>query len=510
MFLGIDVGTQSVKALLYDAQRHRVIAVRSAPLDLISKADGTREQLAGWWLTALGVCLAAFSKSDRASVAAIAVSGQQHGFVPVAADGRVLAPVKLWCDTATLAECHQINAAFGGEARCIAEVGNAILPGYTASKILWLKQHRPQDYARLATIFLPHDYLNFYLTGERVMEHGDASGTGMLDIRRRHWHAGMLAAVDADRDLAQLLPPLVAPGDAIGQLRVDAAAELGLPAGIPVASGGGDNMMAAIGTGNVSAGRMTVSLGTSGTLFASADRPVVDPAGTLAAFCSSTGGWLPLLCTMNCTVSTELTRRLLALDTAALEHHAAAASVGSQGVMTLPFFNGERSPNLPQAKGCVLGLDDGNYSRDNLVRSAMESSVYGLLMGLDALRAQGREVTTLRLTGGGAGSASWRQMVADIFNVPVSVQTVDEGAALGAALQAAWMVQRASESQRASQGASQDAQGDAAGLQRMVDEQLELDPARACEPRADAVAAYVEHYRSYQRHVEAIGALYGQ
>jgi xylulokinase len=255
---------------------------------------------------------------------------------------------------------------------------------------------------------------------------------------------------------------------------------------------------------------MTVSLGTSGTLFASADRPVVDPAGTLAAFCSSTGGWLPLLCTMNCTVSTELTRRLLALDTAALEHHAAAASVGSQGVMTLPFFNGERSPNLPQAKGCVLGLDDGNYSRDNLVRSAMESSVYGLLMGLDALRAQGREVTTLRLTGGGAGSASWRQMVADIFNVPVSVQTVDEGAALGAALQAAWMVQRASESQRASQGASQDAQGDAAGLQRMVDEQLELDPARACEPRADAVAAYVEHYRSYQRHVEAIGALYGQ
>jgi xylulokinase len=255
-------------------------------------------------------------------------------------------------------------------------------------------------------------------------------------------------------------------------------------------------MMAAIGTGNVSAGRVTVSLGTSGTLFTSADHPVVDPEGALAAFCSSTGGWLPLLCTMNCTVATELTRRVLALDVEALERHAAAAPVGAQGVMTLPFFNGERSPNLPRGKGCILGLDEGNYSRDNLVRSAMESCVYGLRLGLDSLRAQGCGVESLRLTGGGAGSARWRQMVADVFNLPVSVQTVDEGAALGAALQAAWM--------------SQGAQGGSAALQQLVDAQLALDPARSCEPHAEAVAAYAEHYRSYQRHVETIGALYGQ
>jgi xylulokinase len=494
MFLGIDVGTQSVKALLYDAQRRQVIAVHSAALDLIIRADGTREQLADWWLAALGVCLAAFSKADRASVVAIGVSGQQHGFVPVAADGQVLAPVKLWCDTATLAECKEITAAFGGEARCIAEVGNAILPGYTASKIRWLKRHRPQDYAQLATIMLPHDYINFYLTGERVMECGDASGTGMLDIRRRTWHAGMLAAVDGDRDLVGLLPPLVESGSAIGKLRSDTAAALGLPAGIPVASGGGDNMMAAIGTGNVSAGRMTVSLGTSGTLFASADLPVIDAQGALAAFCSSTGGWLPLLCTMNCTVSTELTRRLLAIDVDALESHAAAAPVGSQGVMTLPYFNGERTPNLPQGKGCILGLDEGNYSRNNLVRSAMESSVYGLRLGLDAFREQGCEVNSLRLTGGGAGSASWRQMVADIFNLPVSVQAVDEGAALGAALQAHWMVERA--------------QGSEASLQQLLDSQLALDPARACEPQAHAAPAYDEHYRNYRRHVDTVTTLY--
>lgn len=495
MFLGIDVGTQSVKALLYDAQRRQVVDVQSAAVDLISKADGMREQLADWWLAALGVCLAAFSQAHRTSVVAIGVSGQQHGFVPVAADGRVLAPVKLWCDTSTLAECREITEAFGGEARCIAEVGNPILPGYTASKIRWLKKHRPGDYAQLATILLPHDYLNFYLTGERVMECGDASGTGLLDIRRRTWHAGMLAAVDAERDLGQLLPPLAESGAAIGQLRADVAAEMGLPAGIPVASGGGDNMMAAIGTGNVSAGRLTVSLGTSGTLFTSADQPVVDPEGALAAFCSSTGGWLPLLCTMNCTVSTELTRRLLALDIDALEHHAAAAPAGAQGVMTLPFFNGERSPNLPTGKACIMGLDENNYSRENLLRSAMESTVYGLRLGLDALRAQGCAVESLRLTGGGAGSATWRQMVADIFNVPVSMQTVDEGAALGAALQAAWM--------------SQGARGGAVALQQLVDAQLALDPARSCEPRAESVAAYDEHYRSYLRHVQTVGALYG-
>jgi xylulokinase len=199
---------------------------------------------------------------------------------------------------------------------------------------------------------------------------------------------------------------------------------------------------------------------------------------------------------MNCTVATELTRRVLALDVEALERHAAAAPVGAQGVMTLPFFNGERSPNLPRGKGCILGLDEGNYSRDNLVRSAMESCVYGLRLGLDTLRAQGCGVENLRLTGGGAGSARWRQMVADVFNLPVSVQTVDEGAALGAALQAAWM--------------SQGAQGGAAALQQLVDEQLALDPARSCEPHAEAVAAYGEHYRSYQRHVETIGVLYGQ
>jgi xylulokinase len=491
-YLGIDVGTQSVKALCYDADARQLAAVSSAPLDLISESDGTREQQAQWWLAAIRDCLSQIDPKIKQSIVAIGISGQQHGFVPLAADGSVLAPVKLWCDTATVAECEQITTAFGGVERCYDEVGNAILPGYTAPKVRWLKNHRPELYQQLETILLPHDYINFWLTGERVMECGDASGTGLLDIGKRDWHRGMLWALDGDRDLAKCLPPLVASNSGIGRLLPEIATALGLPAGIPVSAGGGDNMMAAIGTGNVAPGRLTVSLGTSGTLFACHDSPIVDSEGALAAFCSSTGGWLPLLCTMNCTVSTELTRELFGLSVKELDQRIDAVTPGAEGVMTLPFFNGERTPNLPGGKGCILGLDEGNYSPDNLMRSAMESAVYGLRAGLDAFRKQGCQVEGIRLTGGGASSAVWRQMLADVFDLPVSVQSVDEGAALGAALQALWMHQG----------------GQADALATLVDTHLQLDPARACEPDPQTAAAYREHYQQYLRHVEAITPLY--
>ncbi len=490
MYLGIDVGTQSVKALLYDGQAARVVAVESAPLELLSEADGTREQLAGWWISALGRCLAGLPGRDREAVRAVGISGQQHGFVPLDAGGEVLAPVKLWCDTATTAECDEITAAFGGEQRCIEAVGNAILPGYTASKIRWLRNHRPDDYARLDTILLPHDYVNFYLTGERSMECGDASGTGLLDVRERGWHPGMLAALDAERDLAAALPDLAAPGSVIGRVTPAAASELGLPAGIPVATGGGDNMMAAIGTGAVGPGRATASLGTSGTLFASARQPVVDPGGQLAAFCSSAGDWLPLWCTMNCTVSTELTRDLFGVPLESLDDRVAVVPPGSRGVVTVPFFNGERAPNLPAAKGCVLGLDAGNYHPDNLLRASMESAIYGLRTGLDTLRRLACPVDALRLTGGGAASAVWRQMAADILDLPVAVLHIDEGAALGAALQALWTTEG----------------GD---LLALVDEHLREDESRAALPSPGAVAAYTGHYDNYLRHVDAVAQLYG-
>lgn len=482
VFIGIDVGTQSVKVVAYDVDRRRVAQAASAALELISRDDGSREQLAQWWIDALRQCLLSLDSAVRSRVAGLGVSGQQHGFVALDRDGDVLSPVKLWCDTSTVAECDEITAAAGGEKRCIEIAGNPILPGYTASKVRWLKKSRPQAYSRLSTILLPHDYVNFYLTGERFTECGDASGSGWFDVRARTWSRRMLAAMDDDRDLLGCMPQLLQP-DAAVPLSPRVAEEIGLPRTALVSVGGGDNMMAAIGTRNVRAGRLTLSLGTSGTLFAFAESPIVDAGGDVAAFCSSSGGWLPLVCTMNCTVATEQVRRLANIQLADTERMLAGTEPGSEGVMTLPFYNGERTPNLPRAKASIVGLDIQNMRPANLLRSAMEGATCGLRHGLETFARLGLNFQSVCLTGGGAASATWRQMVADFFALPVVVLQQHESAALGAALQAACTQQRA-------QGASQ-------SLQDLVDDHLLFDGGVCCTPDAQASRIYDDIYARY-------------
>src|SRR5690606_23594589 len=232
--LGIDLGTQSLKTLFYDFEHRSIAAAVSAPLELDRDGRGKAEQHPGWWLEALRSSLARVPAAVRKSVVAIGVSGQQHGFVALDRDGEVLCPAKLWCDTSTQAEADAITEACGGRERAIELAGNPILTGYTAPKIRWLRDHRPDLYGRLARILLPHDYLNYVLTGTLSMEHGEASGTGFLDVRTRTWSDAMLRAVDSDRDLAACLPPLVDAGTFIGATTADAAQAYGLPAGVPV------------------------------------------------------------------------------------------------------------------------------------------------------------------------------------------------------------------------------------------------------------------------------------
>ncbi len=489
--LGIDLGTQSVKVLFYDFAARQSVAVESAPLDLYQSDDGVAEQQAHWWVDALKQALQRVGKGVRESVVAIGVSGQQHGFVPIGKSGEVLAAVKLWCDTSTAADCDAIMEAFGGVDACIAEVGNAILPGYTASKIRWFRNAHPGRYEQMDSILLPHDYLNFYLTGERRMEAGDASGTGCMDIRKREWSDKMLRAIDPDRDLRDCLPKITTNNEAVGTLLPPVADELGLPPGVPVSTGGGDNMMGAIGTGNVASGTVRVSLGTSGTVYAFADRPIIDATGNIAAFCSSTGGWLPLLCTMNCTVGTEVMRNLVGADIASFETQVDAAPLGSEGVMTIPFFNGERTPNLPNARGVVLGLDGRNTTQPNLLRSAMEGATYALRFGFDEMKALGVSAKEIVLTGGGTNSNTWRQVVADVFDAPVTVLRTNEGAAFGAALQALAMLE-----------------SDEVEIAKLVGEHLIKDNERCVEPRASAVSFYNDTYYRYQQAVEKVAALY--
>ncbi len=489
--LGIDLGTQSVKVVFYDFDARETIAVESAPLDIYQTEDGIAEQQAQWWTHALKQALQQVGKAVRKSVVAIGVSGQQHGFVPLDKAGEVQAPVKLWCDTSTGAECDAIMEAFGGYDACIEEVGNPILPGYTASKVRWFKDAHPGLYAQTDCILLPHDYINFYLTGERCMEAGDASGTGFLDIRTRTWSEKMLAAIDLDRDLRECLPDVMTDNDSVGELLPSIAEELGLPPRVPVSIGGGDNMMGAIGTGNLKAGVVTMSLGTSGTVFAYSDSPVIDKDGDIAAFCSSTGGWLPLLCTMNCTVSTELMRELFDADIASFEAQVASAPRGSNGVITVPFFNGERTPNLPNAKGCIVGLDSRNTGSENILRSAVEGTTFALRFGIDKLAELGIDAREIVVTGGGVNSATWRQIISDICGAPVTVLKQSEGAAFGAALQAVALLDQSD-----------------TDLKLLVDDHLARDEERCCEPRPSAVNYYNESYSRYQQAVDKVAALY--
>ncbi len=440
LFIGIDSGTQSVKAIVLDLATRKVVAEARAPHTLISGLPvGHMEQHPQDWTAALDAVLREVAaKVDGSQVRGIGVSGQQHGFVPLDERGEVIRPAKLWCDTSTITECAIITRKLGGPKAAIRKTGNMIVPGFTAPKILWLKRHEPANYRRLRHVLLPHDYLNFWLTGNYFMEFGDASGTALLDVRKRSWSKDAINAIDPK--LAGWLPTLSESHEAAGTLKPELAKRYGFSAEVVVSAGGGDNMMGAIGTGNVTPGVVTASFGTSGTIYAYAGKPVVDPEGEIAAFCSSTGGWLPLLCTMNVTTVTEQMRALLGQDFTALDAAVKAAPAGAGGLVLLPYLAGERTPNVPEGSGVLLGLNPQTFNPGHLARAAMEGVTMGMNYGLRRLAQLGVKAKEIRVTGGGAKSPVWRQLMADIFGVPVVAMVEDEGAALGGALQAAWCV----------------------------------------------------------------------
>jgi len=442
LYIGIDSGTQSTKAVVLDLEQRKVVAEARAPHRLIEGLPvGHMEQHPRDWAAALDAVIGeVVSKIDRSRVRGIGVSGQQHGFVPLDEKGGVIRPAKLWCDTSTVAECALLTKKLGGPKGALRKTGLLFLPGFTAPKILWLKRHEPANYRRLRHVLLPHDYLNFHLTGNYFMEPGDASGTALLDVRRRAWSRDTVAAID--RNLADWLPPVSGSHEAAGLLHPDRAAQYGLSTDVVVSAGGGDNMMGAIGTGNVTQGVVTASFGTSGTIYAFAKKPAVDPNGEIAAFCSSTGGWLPLLCTMNVTTVTEQMRALFGQDHAAVDAAVSAVPAGSGGLLLLPYLEGERTPNVPQGSGVFLGLNARTCKAGHFARAAMEGVTMGMNYGLLRLAALGVKAKEIRVTGGGAKSPVWRQIMADVFGVPVVGMVEDEGAALGGALQAAWCTTR--------------------------------------------------------------------
>ena len=480
LVIGIDSGTQSTKALVVDAKSGKVLGEGSKAYGLIGGLPaGAKEQHPADWIDATQACIRAALKQARAmagEVRAIGVSGQQHGLVPLDKKGEVIRPAKLWCDTATADECDEIMAKLGGLKGSVKELGNAVLPGFTAGKILWLKKHEPKNFRRLAKVLLPHDYLNFWLTGNVVMEYGDASGTALLNVRTRKWSRKTLKAIDAG--LEAKLPRLISSDQPAGTLQAATARRLGLHTDVLVSAGGGDNMMGAIGTGNTRPGVVTASFGTSGTIYACAGKPVVDPKGEIAAFCDSTNRWLPLLCTMNVTVATELIRKDFKWTHAQYEAAARKAPVGSDGLLLLPYLEGERTPNVPDGTGVYFGVRAGTFTEKHFARATMEGVTLGMNYGLRRLEKLGVKPTQIRATGGGANSKLWRQIMADIFNAQVVTLKVGEGAAYGAALQALWSLLNH--------------QGDNVSIEEITDRFVKLNTLETAEPNVENVAVYRE------------------
>ncbi len=441
--MGVDCGTQGTKTIALDADSGRVIAVASQPCEIIPNLPpGHLEQHPASWREAMLESMRRVIESlgeRRRDVRGVGVSGQQHGFVPLDRSGNVIRPAKLWCDTSTVTECEVIRTHFGGSRAVIEQVGMDMLPGFTAPKILWMKRNEPENFRRLAHVLLPHDYLNYCLTGRICMEYGDASGTALMDVVKRTWNREMLEFVD--EGLPDRMPPLFSSRLPVGPLLPAVSRQLNLPVDVIVSAGGGDNMMGAIGTGNISSGRVTLSLGTSGTIYAYSEKALVDPLGEVAGFCDSTDAWLPLVCTMNVTVATEATRHLFGWSHDQMDEAILSVPPGANGLLFLPYLQGERTPNLPHATGSFHGLTTRNMSPGHFARATMEGVTLGLAYGLNRLRSLGLEPAEIRLTGGGSKSPVWRRLCADIFRCRVVTLMESEGAALGAALQALSIVE---------------------------------------------------------------------
>ncbi len=420
LVMGVDSSTQSCKVVVMDAATGAVVREGRA-----SHPDGTSVDPEAWW-RALQEAIAAAGGVD--DVAAWAIGGQQHGMVALDADGRVVRDALLWNDTRSAQAAHDLVAEFGAEA--LAErTGVVPVASFTITKLRWLRDHEPDNAARVAAVALPHDWLTWRLRGfgpdepaldELVTDRSDASGTGY------YGPAGydrdlLVAALGHDAILPRVL--------GAGEWTEDRA-------GRRVAPGAGDNAAAALGVG-AGPGDVVVSIGTSGTVFAVSAEPTVDASGIVAGFASADGHFLPLVCTLNASRVLDVVARLLGVDHAGLSALALAADPGAAGLSLVPYFEGERTPNLPDATASLTGMTLASTTRENLARAAVEGMLAGLGAGLDALRALGVPIERALLIGGGAQSEAVRVVAPLLWNIPVEVPAPGEYVALGAARQAA-------------------------------------------------------------------------
>ncbi|MEV5751111.1 xylulokinase [Actinoallomurus sp. NPDC052308] len=423
---GVDSSTQSCKVVVADAETGAVVRAGQAP-----HPDGTEADPAAWW-DALGRAIESAGGLD--DVAAIGVAAQQHGMVCLSEAGEVVRPALLWNDTRSADAARDLVEEFGGPAKWADAVGSVPVASFTVTKLRWLARHEPDAAARTASVCLPHDYLTWRLTGGFVTDRGDASGTGYWSPATGEYRPDLLKLAFGR---VPELPRVLGPAEAAGRT----------PSGALVSAGTGDNMGAALGLG-LRPGDVVVSLGTSGTVFTAAEGSSADPAGDVAGFADATGRFLPLVCTLNAARVLDAAAALLGVDHQEVSRLALSAPPGADGLVLVPYLEGERTPNRPDATGSVHGLRLATSTPAHLARAAIEGMLCGLADGLDALLAQGARADRVLLIGGAARSEAVRRIAPTVFGRPVLVPPTGEYVAEGAAAQAAWALSGAAEPPR--------------------------------------------------------------
>jgi xylulokinase len=425
LVLGIDSSTQSTKALVVDAVDGAVVAEAKA-----SHPDGTEVDPAVWWEAAQNAIAEVVAKSPG-RIEAVSVGGQQHGMVALDSAGEPVRDALLWNDTRSAPQAEELIERHGAEALA-TRTGLVPVASFTITKLAWLAQHEPDNADRVAQVLLPHDWLGWQLAGrpeQSWTDHGDASGTGYYSPTTGEWLPELLTEAMGGR--TPELPKLLGPNAE--------AARATLPGveGATIGVGTGDNMAAALGLG-LKPGDVVVSLGTSGAVFAPAEKPSADQTGIVAGFCDATGRYLPLVCTLNAARVLSSTAHMLDTDLEGLSRLALSAEPGSGGLSLLPYLEGERTPNLPEATGTLTGMTGANMTPQNLARAAVEGMLCGMADAIDALRDTGAEVRRVLLIGGAARSEAVQAIAPGLFGVDVDIPEPAEYVAIGAAKQAAW------------------------------------------------------------------------
>ncbi|MBB3663101.1 xylulokinase [Prauserella sediminis] len=458
---GVDSSTQSTKVVVCEAASGRVVRTGQA-----AHPDATEVDPAEWWSA-----LRTAGDGLLDDVAAIAVAGQQHGMVTVDDDGDVVRDALLWNDVRSAGAADDLVAELGGGQAWADAVGSVPLASFTVTKMRWLAEHEPAAAKRVARVLLPHDWLTWRLLdrrGEPTTDRGDASGTGYYSAVDGAYRKDLLVKAFG-REVG--LPAVLGPAEAAGRTAD----------GVLVAAGTGDNMAAGLAL-ELADGDVAVSLGTSGTVFGVSEKPVADGSGVVAGFADATGRYLPLACTLNAARVLTSTAAMLGTDLEGLDKLALSASPGADGLTLLPYLDGERTPNLPDATGSLVGLRRANMTPANVARAAVEGMLCGLAAGLDALREHGVTVRRVLLTGGASRSAAVRAIAPGVFGVGVVVPPEMEHVAVGAARQAAWALRGGAEPPS----------------WRAHDDGTTLTPSPA---DLDAGAGVVEAHRTARRHL---------